>query len=58
MVNECVSFLRVKKEVVFLEDEAIIEDTYNDIESKLSVGAIQVFDRQIIIRIQMVLIFM
>ncbi|MCJ1805595.1 hypothetical protein MRP92_01540 [Flavobacterium covae] len=57
MVNECVSFLRVKK-VVFLEDEAIIEDTYNDIESKLSVGAIQVFDRQITIRIQMVLIFM
>ncbi|WP_158308436.1 hypothetical protein [Flavobacterium columnare] len=37
------SFLELK-EVSFLQDEAIAEDIYNDIENKLSVEAIQFLD--------------
>ncbi len=41
MVNECISFIRVQKKVGFLEDEFYVEDTFNNIESGLSVDDIQ-----------------
>lgn len=41
MVNECISFIRVQKKVGFLEDEFYVEDTFNNIESGLSVEDIQ-----------------
>jgi RNA polymerase sigma-70 factor, ECF subfamily len=41
MINECISFLRVHKKVKFLEDEIIVDETYNNIESQLSIDDIQ-----------------
>jgi RNA polymerase sigma-70 factor (ECF subfamily) len=41
MINECISFIRVQKKVGFLEDEFYLEDTFNNIESGLSVDDIQ-----------------
>lgn len=41
MVNECISFIRVQKQVKFIEDETFFEERYNDIESKFSVDDIQ-----------------
>lgn len=41
MINECISFIRVQKKVHFLEDEYYTEDTFNNIESGLSVDDIQ-----------------
>ncbi|MES2487095.1 MAG: RNA polymerase sigma factor [Bacteroidota bacterium] len=41
MVNECISCLRVQKKVSYLEDEYYTEDTFNNIESGLSVDDIQ-----------------
>jgi RNA polymerase sigma-70 factor, ECF subfamily len=41
MVNECISYLRVQKKTSFLEDEFYVEDTFNNIESGLSVDDIQ-----------------
>jgi RNA polymerase sigma-70 factor, ECF subfamily len=41
MVNECISFIRVQKKVSFLEDQFYVEDTFNNIESGLSVDDIQ-----------------
>ena len=41
MVNECISCLRVQKKVSYLEDEYYAEDTFNNIESGLSVDDIQ-----------------
>jgi len=41
MVNECISCLRVQKKVSYLEDEYYVEDTFNNIESGLSVDDIQ-----------------
>jgi RNA polymerase sigma-70 factor (ECF subfamily) len=41
MINECISFIRVQKKVSFLEDEFYVEDTFNNIESGLSVDDIQ-----------------
>jgi RNA polymerase sigma-70 factor, ECF subfamily len=41
MINECISFIRVQKKVKFIEDEAIPDETYNNIESQLSVDDIQ-----------------
>lgn len=41
MVNECISFIRVQKRIGFLEDEFYVEDTFNNIESGLSVEDIQ-----------------
>lgn len=41
MINECISYLRVQKEVKFIDDHEVIVETYNDIESKLSVDDIQ-----------------
>jgi len=41
MINECISFIRVQKRVSFLEDEFYAEDTFNNIESGLSVDDIQ-----------------
>ena len=41
MVNECISFIRVQKRIGFLEDEYFVEDTFNNIESGLSVDDIQ-----------------
>ena len=41
MVNECISFLRVQKNVKFIEDETYFEESFNNIESKFSVEDIQ-----------------
>jgi RNA polymerase sigma-70 factor (ECF subfamily) len=41
MVNESISFIRVQKQVKFIEDETFFEERYNDIESKFSVDDIQ-----------------
>ena len=41
MVNECISYLRVKKEVKFIEDINYKEESHNNIESNLSVEDIQ-----------------
>lgn len=41
MINECISFIRVQKEVKFIEDEEYYEDSANNIESQLSLDDIQ-----------------
>jgi RNA polymerase sigma-70 factor (ECF subfamily) len=41
MINECISFIRAKKKIGFLEDEFYVEDAFNNIESGLSVDDIQ-----------------
>ena len=41
MVNECISYIRAQKKVSFLEDEYYQEDSFNNIESNLSVDDIQ-----------------
>jgi RNA polymerase sigma-70 factor (ECF subfamily) len=41
MVNECISYIRAQKKVSFLEDEYYVEDSFNNIESNLSVDDIQ-----------------
>jgi RNA polymerase sigma-70 factor, ECF subfamily len=41
MINESISFIRVQKQVKFIEDETFFEERYNDIESKFSVDDIQ-----------------
>jgi RNA polymerase sigma-70 factor (ECF subfamily) len=41
MINECISFIRVKKEVKFMDDESYIEDSYNGIESQFSLDDLQ-----------------
>lgn len=41
IINECISFIRVKKEVKFMEDESFVEDSHNSIESQLSLDDIQ-----------------
>jgi RNA polymerase sigma-70 factor, ECF subfamily len=41
MVNECISFIRVRKKLRFIEDENFAEEKINNIESQLSVEDIQ-----------------
>lgn len=41
MVNECISFLRVHKKLMFIEDEVYFEESFNAIESQFSVDDIQ-----------------
>jgi RNA polymerase sigma-70 factor (ECF subfamily) len=41
MVNECISYLRVHKKVNFIEDENYSEESFNNIESQLSLEDIQ-----------------
>ena len=41
MVNECISFIRVTKKVKYIEDETYLEESFNNIESKFSIDAIQ-----------------
>ncbi len=41
MVNECISNIRVKKKINFIEDESYIEESGNNIESQFSVEDIQ-----------------
>ena len=41
MVNECISFIRVQKKVLFVEDETFFEDSFNNIESQFTVDDIQ-----------------
>lgn len=41
MVNECISYIRVHKKISFLDDEYYPEDSFNNIESNLSVDDIQ-----------------
>ncbi len=42
MVNECISFIRVQKKVMFLEDEMYFEEGFSSIDSQLSAEDIQV----------------
>lgn len=41
MINECISFIRVKKDLKFMDDESYLEDSYNSIESQLSLDDLQ-----------------
>lgn len=41
MVNECISHIRVRKKVSFLDEENYSEDSFNNIESQFSVEDIQ-----------------
>lgn len=41
VVNECISWLRVQKKVSFLDDHYHVEESFNNIESGLSVDDIQ-----------------
>ena len=41
MVNECISYIRVQKQVKFVEDETYFEESFNNIESQFSVDDIQ-----------------
>lgn len=41
MINECISFIRVQKQLKFMEDETFFEERHNEIESKFSVDDIQ-----------------
>jgi len=41
MINECISFIRVQKQVKFIEEETFFEERHNNIESKFSVEDIQ-----------------
>lgn len=41
MINECISFLRVQKKVKFIDDENYPEESFNNIESQLTVEDIQ-----------------
>ncbi|WP_281297359.1 RNA polymerase sigma factor [Flavobacterium limnophilum] len=41
MVNECISQIRVQKKLSFIEDENYSEDSFNNIESQISVEDIQ-----------------
>ncbi|PRZ25129.1 RNA polymerase sigma factor [Flavobacterium granuli] len=41
MVNECISFLRVQKKIMFIEDEVYFEESFNNTESQFSVDDIQ-----------------
>jgi RNA polymerase sigma-70 factor (ECF subfamily) len=41
MINECISFIRVQKKVNFIEDENYPEESFNNIESQLSIEDIQ-----------------
>ena len=41
MINECISFIRVQKQVKFIEDETFFEERHKDIQSKFSGDDIQ-----------------
>ena len=41
MVNECISFIRVQKKVIFIEDETYFEESFNNIDSQYSIENIQ-----------------
>ena len=41
MVNECISYIRVQKQVKFIDDETYFEESFNNIESQFSVDDIQ-----------------
>jgi len=41
MVNECISFLRANRRIVFLDDEKFRDDSHSDIESNLSFEDLQ-----------------
>ncbi|MCL9804744.1 RNA polymerase sigma factor [Flavobacterium amniphilum] len=41
MVNECISYIRVQKQMKFIDDETYFDETVNDIENQLSLDEIQ-----------------
>jgi len=41
MINECISYIRVQKKVMFIEDENYFEESFNNIESQFSVEELQ-----------------
>ena len=41
MVNECISYIRIQKQVKFIDDETYFEESFNNIESQFSVDGIQ-----------------
>jgi RNA polymerase sigma-70 factor (ECF subfamily) len=40
IINECISFLRIRKKVVFIEEESFLDDGFNSIEIQFSVEQI------------------
>jgi RNA polymerase sigma-70 factor, ECF subfamily len=41
IINECISYIRVQKEVKYIDEEEFIEESANNIESQLSIDDIQ-----------------
>lgn len=41
MIHECISYIRVQKDLKFVDDEDFVHETHNNIESQLSVDDIQ-----------------
>jgi len=41
MINECISYIRVKKKLNFIEEENYFEESFNNIESQYSVEDLQ-----------------
>jgi RNA polymerase sigma-70 factor (ECF subfamily) len=41
MINECISYIRVQKKVMFIEDENYFEESFNNVESQFSVEDLQ-----------------
>ena len=41
MINECISYIRVQKQVRFIEDENYSEESFNDTESQFAIDDIQ-----------------
>ena len=41
MVNECISYIRVQKQIKYIEDSEYLEESFNNIESQFSVEDIQ-----------------
>lgn len=41
VINECISYIRVHKKITFIDDEDIIEETFNNAESDFTVDDIQ-----------------
>jgi RNA polymerase sigma-70 factor, ECF subfamily len=41
MINECISYIRVQKQMKFIDDETYFDETVNDIENQFSLDEIQ-----------------
>lgn len=41
MINECISYIRVQKKIMFIENENYFEESFNNIESQFSIEDLQ-----------------